>query len=364
MKVLVQLPNWVGDVVMATPALRAVRAGFEGAEVVLLGRPHLLSMLEGAPWFDRAIPLAGKGGPLAPLIVGRALRAERFDLALVLPNSWSSAITALVAAIPRRLGYAVDGRGVLLTRSLPVMRVGRLRPVPMTAYYLELARLAGCPADRTGARLELPVTPEREERADSWFRAHAVAPGERPIALSVGASFGPAKRWTVQGWAAVAEHFLEAGRSVVLHGGPGDRAEVEAVLARIRRPGAIAALDVPLKDLVCHVRRSSLLITTDSGVRHFGVAAGIPVVVVMGPTHPNYTEVDYDRYAVLLEKVECWPCHLRDCPIDHRCMSRIRPERVIWAAESFLAGRHPFGGARPWLTEPGREHTLFRGGAT
>jgi heptosyltransferase-2 len=360
MKILLRLPNWIGDIVMATPALRAVRAGFPDAEIALLGPAAALSMLDGAPWFDRAIALPRERGPLAPWRLGRSLRAERFDAAILLPNSWSSAVVALAAGIPRRIGYDNDFRGVLLTESLPVRRVGRLRPVPMVEYYLALCRKAGCPIERTARHLELPVTGAAIERTAAWDRAHGLAPDERPIAFNVGASFGGSKLWTIEGWAAVAEHFLRAGRRVIVYGGPSDRPVVEAVLAATKVAGAIGTTEIPLQDLCAHMRRAALLVSTDSGGRHFGVAAGIPVVVLMGPTHPNYTELDYDRYCVLLEKVECWPCHLRTCPIDHRCMRRIGPERVIAAAEDFLAGRRPFGGARPWLTAAGGEDAAWR----
>jgi heptosyltransferase-2 len=360
MKVLLRLPNWIGDVVMATPAMRAVRAGFDRAEVAVAAPAGVLPMLAGAPWFDRAIAL----GPEGPWRLGRRLRAERFDLAILLPNSWSSALAAFFGRIPRRIGYAMDGRGVLLTDALRVKRRGRLRPVPMVPYYLELCRRAGCPIERTGTRLELPLAPAAEERAAAWARARGLAGEERPIAFNVGASFGRSKLWTTEGWAAVADHFLRGGRRVVVYGGPKDRETVDAVLAAVREKGALGATDVPVEDLCAHMRRAALLVSTDSGGRHFGVAAGIPVVVVMGPTHPNYTDLDYDRYCVLLEKVECWPCHLRTCPIDHRCMTRIKPARVIAAAEAYLAGGRPFGGARPWLAEPGAEHALWDGAAT
>lgn len=366
MKVLVRLPNWMGDAIMATPALRALRAGLAGAEIVVMGKGSALPMLEGAPWFDRAIPVPPARGALAPLRAGRALRGERFDLAVILPNSWSSALVAFAAGIPRRLGYANDGRGILLTESLPVRRAGRLRTVGMVDYYLALARLAGCAPEATGTgkHLELPAPPAARERAAAWARARGLGEDERPVALNVGAAYGSSKLWTIAGWAAVADHFLRRGRRVVVYGGPADRPVVDAVLAATPTRGALGATDVPLSDLCAHMRRAAILISTDSGGRHFGTAAGIPVVVVMGPTHPGYTDLDYDRYFVFLEKVECWPCHLKECPIDHRCMTRISPERVIAAAEDFLAGRRPLGGARPWVTLPGREHAHWDGAAT
>ncbi len=360
MKVLVGLPNWIGDVVMATPALRAIRAGFARDEIVAVGRAPTIPMLEPARWFDRAIPAPGKGGgALRPIRFGRALARERFDVAILLPNSWSSLVEAVAARIPRRIGYGKDGRGLFLTDRLTSVKIGRLRPVPMTDYYLALCAVAGCPVEGTGRELELPSPPEALERAAAWRARNGLAADERPIGFNVGAGFGGSKLWPTPSWAALAEHFLGAGRRVVVFGGPAEEPLVRSILGAIRRPGAIPALDVPLADLCAHMKGLAALVSTDSGLRHIGVAAGIPVVAIMGPTHPNYSEVGCGRYAVLLEKVECWPCHLKECPIDHRCMTRLAPERAIEAVEDFLAGRTPFGGARPWVTRAGEEGAHF-----
>lgn len=361
-KLLVRLPNWVGDVVMATPALRALRAGFPspGWEIVLNGKASLLSLLEGAPWFDGALPIEGPAGGavarlLGPFRAGRKLRAEGFEVAVIFPNSWSSALAAWLGRIPRRVGYERDRRSLLLTDVVYLSSGGRLRPVPMVRYYLELCRRLGCPVEKTGGELELPASEAALARADAYLRERGVAAGEGVLALSPGSAYGSAKMWEPEHFAAVAAHFAAKGLRVGIYGGPADRDVVSRIggLVRERLPAGAAppfeATDVPLKDLCAHMKRARALVSNDSGGRHFGVAAGIPVVVVMGSTHPAYTEVDYDRYCVLLERVECWPCHLRECPIDRRCMTRLLPERAIAAVEAYLAGRRPFDGARPWM---------------
>ncbi len=356
MKVLVRIPNWVGDIIMATPALRALRAGFPGAEIAVLGRAQHLAFLDGAPWFDRMIPIPVKKDgrhPAGPFRTGRSLRGERFDLAVLLPNSWSSAIAAFWARIPRRAGYRNDLRGVLLTDAPkpPRAGIGRIRAVSMVKYYLGLARERGCPVDeKTGEHLELPDTPAAAERAAAWCRARGIAPEERVIAFNVGAAYGSSKLWVSSYWAAVADHFLEKGDRVVIYGSPGDARIVDEVVLLVkagRKP--LVSTDTPLADLAAHMKRASVLIATDSGGRHFGVAVGTPTVAIVGPMSPVYTEVEGARYTVLREPVECAPCHLRECPIDHRCMTRVRPDAAIAAAEAWLAGRVPFGGKKPWL---------------
>lgn len=270
---------------------------------------------------------------------------------------------AWAARIPHRLGYANDGREWLLTEAPRVPRLGRLRPIPMPRYYLELVGRLGVPVERMPSALELPDRPESRARAAAWLRAHGVGEHERPVAFNVGAGFGPAKLWPSEHWAALADRMLRAGRRVIVYGGPRDLPVVEQVLARCTVPGAVGATEVPLADLAAHMRRMALLVSTDSGGRHFGVAAGTPTIVLMGPNHPNYTEADSDRYVVVLTRPECWPCHLRRCPIDHRCMREITVEQVAALAERWLAGAHPYGGERPWLTPPGQEHRWFSGGA-
>ena len=127
--------------------------------------------------------------------------------------------------------------------------------------------------------------------------------------------------------------------------------------------GVLEATDVRLADLAAHMRRARLALATDSGGRHVAVAAGTPTVVVMGPNHPGYSEAPVGRYAVLIAKPPCWPCHLRRCPIDHRCMTAVTVEEVLSLARTYLRGEEPYGGARPWTAVPGSEHPHFSGAA-
>lgn len=360
MGILVRIPNWLGDVVQATPTFRAIREAFPSARITAFGKPGLLELLDGSGLFDDTRVVGARGGPIRD---GLALRGAGYAKAVLLPASWSSAIAAFCAGIPERYGYAEDGRGVLLTHRLRSRMWGRLRPVPKVDHYLYLARLLGCEVDPASLPMAIPVQDRAREGAERWLGARGVGAGERIVALSVGAGFGPAKEWLPGRWAEVADHFLAAGARVIVYGAPKDRPAVRAVLTRCARPGAIEATDVPLLELPAHMARAGVLISTDAGGRHVGIAVGTPTVVIMGSTHPGYSECYAPHYAVLLDRPACWPCHLRRCPIDHRCMTAIQTARVVAAAEAFLAGRRPFGGRRPWATPPGREHPLFRGAA-
>lgn len=358
MRIVIRLPNWVGDVVMAIPVVRTVRRAFPEANITVAAKPSLLAIVQDCCSVDARIAL-----PASLLQQAKLLRAGGFDYALILPNSWSSALACWLARIPQRVGYANDGRELLLTESLRVPRLGRLRPQPMPEYYLNLCALLGCKQHPHDALLTLPDSAACRDIARATLEKRGGRLEPQPIAFNVGAGFGPSKHWPVASWAELAARLGGAGRSIVVYGGPKDRAIVEAVVESCTGVHVVGLTDVPLGELAAHMRHMAMLISTDAGGRHFGVAVGIPTVVLMGPNHPNYTEAANDNYVVLLTKPPCWPCHLRTCPIDHRCMRDLSPDLVGEIAERWLAGQHPYGGQRPWVTEPGAEHRLFTGAA-
>lgn len=326
MRVLVHLPNPVGDAVMATPALRALRQGMPGAEIHLVARRRLRGLLEGTPWADALWEYGG--GWREGLGLGLHLRPLGYDVAVLLPNSLSTALLAWAAGAARRVGYARNGRRALLTDALPFPP----RPRPMVEFYLELTRRLGCPdGDR---RLELPLPPEVQRRADRLLDRCGLR-GEL-VGIVPGASFGSSKCWTPEGFAAVADALRARGLRAVVLPGPGELALAREISRRSRQ--GVAVLDLPLDLLKGVMRRLRLLITTDAGPRHIAAALGVPTVVLMGPTDPRYTAYPHQRTRVLRVDLPCSPCHLRRCPLDHRCMEAIRPEEVLAAAEQLLAG--------------------------
>ena len=374
--ILVRLPNWIGDVVMATPLLAGLRLAFPDARITIQGRPHLLSILAGAEWFDEAIPVVRSSHGLGAVRMGLELRGLGHDLALLLPNSFSSALSARVAGIPRRVGYAADARSFLLTDALYVEKVSvarnytrlmergaegvagqggeglrewmrrksgpKLRSVSMVDYYLRLGEHVGMPSGSVPRRPMLPITAEaRESGIDSLRRLGLEPTRERIVVFNTGAAYGSAKLWLDEYWVEIGDRLMATdGVRILLLCGPGDEERRSAELAgRMKGPAVSTAGNVvSLDKLGGMLFHCAMMITTDSGPRHFGVAAGLPVVVLVGSTDPAYTECDYDKIEILLEKVECWPCHLRTCPIDHRCMVQLTPDKVMAAARGFLGG--------------------------
>jgi heptosyltransferase-2 len=337
-RILVRSPTWVGDAVMATPALRALRAAHPSAEITVEGRPALEGLLRGVGTFDVFLRDPGRGARAALARV-RALRARRFDWALLLPDSPRAALAPFLARTPRRVGYARDPlRRALLTDALPPPReAGRRVPVSMVERYLRVTRHLGC-QDR-GRELELAVDPRVAERVAARLTALGAAEAEGLLVVSPGAAFGASKLWPPAHFAAACDGIQRRfGLLPAIAPAPAEIAIAREIAARASAR-VLLLVDPPLdlEELKALVARARLVLSNDTGPRQIAVALGRPVVVAMGPTDPRHTDHAPERQRVLREPVPCSPCHHRACPIDHRCMIRLRPERAVDAAGELLA---------------------------
>jgi heptosyltransferase-2 len=331
-RILVRAPNWAGDVVMATPALRALRARFPRAHVAVQVRDAVAPLLAGAPWFDERLPVASwDRGVRATLAEGRALRGRGFELGLCLPDSGSSALLMRAAGVGRVVGYGRGLRRLLLHDSVPPPRDaegGRL--VARERHALGLVAALG--GDGSDTRLELFVTEAEQAEAARALAGHGIAPGEAFALLAPGASYGPAKCWPPAHFASVADALSARGLRPVLVGAPDERPLADEVArAAAARPADLTGR-ISLGALKAVVRGARLLVCNDAGARHMAVAFGVSVVCLMGPTSLAKTNLNLERVAVLSAPVACRPCYHRVCPTDHRCMTRLAPSRAIAAA--------------------------------
>ncbi len=344
MTILVFCPNLIGDTAMATPTFRALRSGFPGARMIAVVKPGVSPTLDGGPWFDDRVrfdPRSGRAEERARP-VARRLRAERPDLAVLLPNSFRSAWMAWRSGATRRVGYDRGGRGLLLTDRLAPPRDGRgrFRPSPIVDYYLEIPRLLGCPVD--GTRLELYTTPEDEAAADREWDRLGLAGAGAVVCLNTGGAFGPAKSWPEGHFAALARRLVdEAGVVVLVVCGPAERDAARSIVRLAGRPAVVSLADGPLSLGLtkASVRRSALLVTTDSGPRHFAAGFGIPALTLFGPTDISWTLTYHPGALHLLHPVPCGPCQRPTCPErHHRCLRDLSPDAVFDAARRMLLG--------------------------
>lgn len=350
-RIVVRIPNWVGDVVMATPALRAIRDKWPRAEITAFTLPAGEKVLRGSPRIDRfeIYDRHGRDGGLFGR--GRAIRrlkAHGYDLGILLPNSISSAWLFWRAKIPRRLGADLGGRKKLLTdRYVPEDGGPRVTPAPTVGFFADILGVLDVP--RPGPRPELFETEEGRAEAEEMLGHLGVDPEDRLVGFSPGASFGESKVWPAERHAAVADHLQEKyGLKPLLLGGPGEEGLLIDVERHMRTPAINTSEDLlDLDALKTAVRRLELLVASDAGPRHYGVAFGVPVVVIFGSTDPRYSAANLERTAALrVEDLDCSPCHQPVCPLRHRrCTEWIETDQVIAACERWLdpAGRNPAG---------------------
>jgi heptosyltransferase-2 len=354
MQVAVFLPGWVGDAVMATPALRALRQEYSHARIVAVGKPYVADVFAGGEWFDEFLPCSGRGPWRQGIMpVAWRLRRMRIDLGVLFSNSFRTALVAWLGGCRDRIGFAGHGRSLLLTKVLQPVRDGRGRrvPTPILLDYNRLAEAAGCPPP--GRRLQLFTTAEDRTGAEEVWRRAGFADYPEVVCLNPGAAFGAAKHWPKVYFAELACR-LAAERccAVLILCGPAER-EQAATIARLAGRSAVRSLaeftaaEGAGRPRLCIgltkacVHRADMLVTTDSGPRHFAAAFGRPVVTLFGPTHIAWTETYHPDAVHLQKRFDCGPCQRRVCPIDHRCMKQLTPQEVFAAVESLLnRGRH------------------------
>lgn len=338
-KILMRLPSWVGDVVMCTPAMRAVRRAFPDAELVVEGKDYQADLVVGLDSVDRFLVDPGRG---AKDIWSRSrlIKKEGFDWAILFGESERVAAAPFLARIPVRAGY---GRGFLrrslLTHDIPRPKDadGKLLAFSMIQRYLNITRMLGIPD--AGDEMETPVNDDARATVQRRLAEVGVGDDDKIVTVIAGAAFGSAKMWPPDQYAAACDMIQEQrGWKTVLAPGPGEE-KLGHEVARHSKHGIHLILDPTLRlsELAALLVRSEVVLSNDTGPRSMAVALGLPVVVPIGPTEDGHTRHHLERQRVLIEDVDCRPCRLRLCPIDHRCMTRITPERMVAAVDDLVA---------------------------
>jgi heptosyltransferase-2 len=318
--ILVRATNWVGDAVMSLPALRAIRERFSTARISVLAKPWVADLYGRESFIDEIILYSGQ----SPWRTGHQLRSRRFDCAILLQNAFEAAWIAWLARIPTRIGYKRDGRQLLLTRAVNVPKPGQI-PRHERFYYLELLRRAGI----------IDAMPESEEIR---LGSGAVPSAKRVIGVSPGAAYGTAKRWLPERFAEAAGALATArGASIALFGSKGER-ELCGEVAQLLNGHQVTnyAGQTTLAQFIDLASGCELFLTNDSGSMHIASALGVPTVAIFGATDDSTTGPTGPNARVVRHPVDCSPCLLRECPIDHRCMTGVSAERVVQEALQLL----------------------------
>jgi heptosyltransferase-2 len=318
--ILVRATNWVGDAVMSLPALRAIRERFSTARISVLAKPWVADLYGRESFIDEIILYSGQ----SPWRTGHQLRSRRFDCAILLQNAFEAAWIAWLARIPTRIGYKRDGRQLLLTRAVNVPKPGEI-PRHERFYYLELLRRAGI----------IPALPESEAIR---LGSGAVPSAKRVIGVSPGAAYGTAKRWLPERFAEAAGTLATArGASIALFGSKGER-ELCGEVAQLLNGHQVInyAGQTTLAQFIDLASGCELFLTNDSGSMHIASALGVPTVAIFGATDDSTTGPTGRNARVVRHPVDCSPCLLRECPIDHRCMTGVGAERVVQEALQLL----------------------------
>jgi heptosyltransferase-2 len=317
---------------MTIPAIGAVRASFPGARITLLANPLVAELFTPHEWIDEVVVYHRKGshaGFRGKLAMAKELKKRRFDLAILLQNAFDAALLAWLARIPRRMGYATDCRGLLLTHGSRV--AAETRRLHQVEYYLAMLKAQGI---TTGERrLLLTVTPEEERAVAEMLAGEGVGVGDFLLGINPGATYGSAKRWYPERFAQVAVELSRRwGARVVITGGANEAEIASEIEAAMGGECLNMAGRTSVRTLMPLIRRCNFFITNDSGPMHIAAAFNVPLVAIFGPTNHVTTSPYGTRAVVVRKEAECAPCMKRECPTDHRCMTAVTAQDVVAAA--------------------------------
>lgn len=343
-RVMVRAPNWVGDAVMAVPALRELRRIFAEAEITLVAKPWVAGLFEGEELFDDVILLDDRKRSALETFLARTreLKSYRFDLAILLQNAFGAALLAKAARIPLVAGYPTDARRLLLDIVVPLKAA--LAKSHEVYYYLGVA--AGLEREIRGesavafdnAHPRLRVTESQKQSGWRLLRDSGVSSDGRVCVINPGATNSRSKQWLAERFAEVADRLAEQhGFKVAIVGAEGDRVAACETASKMRSPAAMLAGKTSVAELKALLGCSSLLVSNDTGSAHVAAALGVPTVVIFGPTEHAATRPLSDNAVIVRRDVYCSPCMLRDCPIDHRCMTGVTVDDVCEAVERVTA---------------------------
>ena len=330
--ILVRGTNWLGDAVMNTPALGAIRQSFPGARITLLVTPLVAQLFSPHDWVDEVLVYDRQGrhkGAAGRFRIAGELRARRFDLAILLQNAIDAAVITRLAGIPRRMGTRTDGRGFLLTHGFNQKSLDRR--LHHVDYYLEMLKSFGISCGEK--RQLLCLTEAERDAAVARLGAAGIKPGDFVIGINPGAAYGSAKRWYPERFAAAGAELARTwGAKLLVFGGPGEVAIARDIETALEGKCLNLAGALNVRELMALIARCDFFISNDSGPMHIAAAFGVPLVAIFGSTDHRTTYPYSANSVVVRQETDCAPCLKRECPTDHRCMKGVSAGDVVAAA--------------------------------
>ena len=354
-KILIRCPNWIGDVMLSIPSISAVREAFPSAHISTLIKSNLSPLLEGNPDINEIIPFNPDLMSIPErLKFYRSFKEKNFNLAILMTNSFESALSVFLAGIKNRVGFNKDMRGIFLTEKIPMP--SRKSPrMHQAEYYLTLIEgisidsKLGVPTrvGRQNLKLKtyMSIPEDIQMGVNKFWLEKGLTKRHYIIGMNIGASYGYAKRWMPERFTELADMiYSEAEASnysveVVLFGGNDDLNIEREIKGRMKHKALSIVGKATLKSLAAWIKRCHLFITNDSGPMHIAAAVGTPIVAIFGSTDPSETSPLCSNYTIVRKSVDCSPCWKRKCPTDHRCMELIEVSDVMDAVKEML-GSH------------------------
>ena len=338
-RVVVRGTNWVGDSVMTVPALRALRGVLPEASITLVVRPGARGIFADADFVDEVLVYERRTvWAVVPQI--KEWRKRQFDLAVLFQNAFEAALIPFLAGVPLRLGYATESRQAMLTHPLPLPDWRSTKHEVF--YYLYLITALEQMLFRTSTVCEgdpdvsLSISESRKSEASELLRSHGVSEEKSVVAICPGSINSRAKRWPAEAYAALADRLIEDRRNVVLIGSKDEIDVTNEVAQRMRHRPVVLTGKTTLDQITAVLGLVDLVVTNDTGPAHIAAALGCPTIVIFGPTNPLTTRPFSPKAEIIRHPPDCAPCMLRDCPIDHRCMTAITVDEVFEHSHALL----------------------------
>lgn len=333
MKIVVRVPNWIGDCIQAVPAIASLPLNYPQAEVWIAARDWVKDVFSAFPYIQGIISLTGNSRWKTLRQEASELRSLNFDAGLLLTNSFGSALLFQMAKIPQRWGYGSDARRLLLTK--PVPRKSPELVTHQVHYYLDL--ISGLGLKPAPPRLSLPLTSEDKNQAEALLAELGVDLNRQLFVLNPGAYYGPAKRWPSSYYSRLAALLQQNHPAeILIIGSKAEASLAENISSPLQHKPFILTGKTSLRQLAAVLDRADLCITNDSGPMHIATALQVPTLALFGPTDPRVTGPFQAPSKFIKKDVPCWPCSYRECPFDHRCMEHIQPDEVYQACLTLL----------------------------